>query len=259
MESVSIKSKVRHLALKNQNIYIYIYIVRQLSNCINEKYNSFHVISIEYSKKLRTKFKPINIIYKPIKSPEKKVLCFSSNDISKSYRNSCGATSDKVSHWFAFECYYCGKFFAKADKQKRHIENCIGAPGIIYNFNNKNLITFKDYFKSKGAIPMAIYFDFKTTAPTDNSFDPEQKKMFVRSYVLIVAFHPHLKLRKIIVQRSYGPTLHKLTTLDYLTNDEMKFIDIKLVTQLKDMAQEISQRKRKYALGQMFLVETALI
>ena len=106
---------------------------------------------------------------------------------------------------------------------------------------------------------MAIYFDFKTTAPTDNSFDPEQKKMFVTSYVLIVAFHPHLKLRKIIVQRSYGPTLHKLTTLDYLTNDEMKFIDIKLVTQLKDMAQEISQRKRKYALGQMFLVETALI
>ena len=46
-------------------------------------------------------------MYKPIKSPEKEVLCFSTNDISKSYRNSCGATSDKVSHGFAFECYYC--------------------------------------------------------------------------------------------------------------------------------------------------------
>ena len=46
---------------------------------------------------------------------------------------------------------------------------------------------------------MAIYFDFETTAPTDNCFDPEQKKMFVMSYVLIVAFHPHLKLRKIKV------------------------------------------------------------
>ena len=41
---------------------------------------------------------------------------------------------------------------------------------------------------------MIIYFDFKTTAPTDNGFDPRQKKMFVMSYVLIAAFHPHLKL-----------------------------------------------------------------
>ena len=48
--------------------------------------------------------------------------------------------------------------------------------------------------------------------------------------VLIVAFHPQLKLRKIIVQRSYGHTFQQLTTLDYLTNDQMKFIDVKLVT-----------------------------
>ena len=116
---LELKSKFRHLALKTpkkQNI------VRQLSSCINEKYNGFHVISIEYSKKLRTKFKPINIIYKPTKSPEKEVLCFSTNDIPKSYRKSCGTTSDKVSHGFAFECYYSGKFFARADKQKRQIE-----------------------------------------------------------------------------------------------------------------------------------------
>ena len=46
------------------------------------------------------------------------------------------------------------------------------------------------------------------------------------SYILIVAFHPHLKLRKIIVQRSYGHTLQQLTTLDYLTNDQNKFYDV---------------------------------
>ena len=67
--------------LKKQNI------VRQLSSCINKKYNGFHVILIKYSKKLRKKFKPIDIIYKPVKSPEKKIQCFYSQDISKSYRN----------------------------------------------------------------------------------------------------------------------------------------------------------------------------
>ena len=39
----------------------------------------------------------------------------------------------------------------------------------------------------------------------------------------------------------------------------MKFINGKLVTQLKDMAQEVSRRKCKNALGEMFLVETVLI
>ena len=53
----------------------------------------------------------------------------------------------RLLHGFAFECYYCGKFFARADKQKIHIENCSGVQGIIYNFKNKNLITFKDNFK----------------------------------------------------------------------------------------------------------------
>ena len=41
------KSKFFHLALKNpkkQNI------VRQLSSCINEKYNGFHVISMSTAK-----------------------------------------------------------------------------------------------------------------------------------------------------------------------------------------------------------------
>ena len=64
-----LENKFHHPVLKNtkkQNI------VRQLSSCINEKYNGFHVISIQYSKKLRKKFKPIDIIYRPAKSPENK-------------------------------------------------------------------------------------------------------------------------------------------------------------------------------------------
>ena len=132
------------------------------------------------------------------------------------------------------------RFLQEQINKKRYIENYTSVPAIIYNFNNKNLITFEDNFKSKGDISKVIYFDFETTAPTENCFDPEQKQMFVMSYVLIAAFDPHLKLRKIIVQRNYSHTFQQLTTLDYLTNDQMKFIGIKLVTQLKHMAQEVS-------------------
>ena len=52
---------------KNQNI------VRQLSSCITEKYNGFPVTATEHSKK-SGKTKPVDIIYKPINSPEKKIV-----------------------------------------------------------------------------------------------------------------------------------------------------------------------------------------
>ena len=71
----------------------------------------------------------------------KQIQCYCSQDISKSNRNSC-RNAKKISHQFAFECYYCGKFIATANKQKRHIENYSGVSRIFYNFNNKNSSSF---------------------------------------------------------------------------------------------------------------------
>ena len=68
---------------------------------------------------------------KPVKSIDEKILCYYSTDLSKPYRNSYGETAEKVSHGYAFECYYCGKFFAWAGRQKRHIESCSGVPGVV--------------------------------------------------------------------------------------------------------------------------------
>ena len=85
------------------------------------------------------------------------------------------------------------------------------------------------------------------TAPTNNCFDPEQKKIFVMSYIFI------------ILQRSYGHSLEQLTMIDYLPNDQMSFIDLMLIKQLNAVAQEVSQRRCKNALGQMFSIETALV
>ena len=89
---------------------------------------------------------------------------------------------------------------------------------------------------------MVIYFDYETTAPTDNCLDPEQIEMFVVSYVMIVAFHPDLKLNRIIVERSFAHCFQKLTTIDYLTDDQMTFVDIKVVKQLKDAAELVTKR-----------------
>ena len=106
-------------------------------------------------------------------------------------------------------------------------------------------------------MPFALYFDFETTAPTDNYFDPEQTKMFVVSYELIVCFHPKLKIPQIIVERSYAHSINELTSIDYLTIDQINFADQKLVSQLRDVGLEVNARQCKNALAQMFTTETA--
>ena len=117
------------------------------------------------------------------------------------------------------------EIFLRQERQKRHMENCSGVPGAIYNFNTQSLVSFEDSFHAKGDLPFAIYFDFETTAPTDNCFDPKQKTMFVASYVMIVAFHSELKLDKIIIQRSYVHAIEQLTSLKYFSQDQIRCIN----------------------------------
>ena len=71
-----LRKNFRYLSLKNPKKQT---IVRQLSSCINEKYNGFHLISIEYSKKLRKKFQRIDMIYKPVKTADEKIFNFQSH------------------------------------------------------------------------------------------------------------------------------------------------------------------------------------
>ena len=94
------------------------------------------------------------------------------------------------------------------------MENCSGKSVVVYNFNNQCLISYQDNLQNKGNVPFTIYFDFET-APTDNSLDPEQKKMFAVSCVMIVSFHPSLKLDRIIIYRSFAHPIEQLKTLNF--------------------------------------------
>ena len=194
--------------------------VRQLSSCLIQKFSGFSITSIQQKEKQRKIFEPIDIIYKPTRRIEIEPICYFSEDILKAYSSlhSEGKRRLRRAHK-VYECYYCNKFFIEKMRHKRHLENCSGKPGVIYNFNNQCLISYQDNFKNKGDLPFSIYFDFETAAPTDNQLDSEQKKIFVVSYVMIIAFQPALKLERIIVYRSFAHSLEQLTSLDYLTRE----------------------------------------
>ena len=204
-------------------------------------------------------FKSIDVIYKPTKNIEIELLCYFSDDISKAYSSLHSVGENMTRAHKCYQCYYCNKFFIQEMRQKRHMENCSGRPEVVYNFNNQNLISYQDNFHAKGDVPFLIYFDFETTAPTDNCLDPEQKKMFVVSYVMIVAFNPELNLERIIIQRSFAHSIDQLTSLNYFTREQITFIDQSLIKMLKDMAFEVAKRRCKNSIGQMFSIESALV
>ena len=110
--------------------------------CIIEKYNAYQTISFKFVRKERKNFKPIDIINKPTKNPEKSPLCYFTPDISKTYHNLYSSGNKKNHQYCAYQCYYCNKFFTREERQKTYTESCSGVPGVIYNFNTKTLISF---------------------------------------------------------------------------------------------------------------------
>ena len=258
-----LKKKYRHLFLKKPGEQK---ILKQLSSCINEKFNGFTIIRSEYEKKVRRDFLLIDIIYKPTKDIEIEPLCYYSTDISLAYsatypKKDSRNKRDYVSRSSKVQgCYYCNHFYVHNNaKFQNHLKKCAGKPGIIYNFTNQSLISYEDNFKMKGDLPFSMYFDFETTAPTDNCVDPEQQKMFVVSYVIIVAFHLHLQLDTIIVNRSFAHSLEQLASITYFSREQIGFTEQYLLNMMRDYAKLVAKRKSKNSLGEMFSVEVALL
>ena len=119
-------------------------------------------------------FKSIDIIYKPTKSIKIELLCFFPDDISKAYSSLYSKGNKRITRAHqSYQCYYCNKIFIQEIRQKKkHIENCSGRPGVVYNFNNQNLISYQDNFHAKDDAPIVIYFDFETTERTEKNVCP---------------------------------------------------------------------------------------
>ena len=229
-------------------------LIRDLSSYIIEKFNGFNIVKIEFDRKLRQKMSPINTIYKPVKKEDEIIECFFSLKINLAYRSTF-TENKKIRHGTAFQCYFCSNYYGRKDKFDRHIENCTGKPGYVYNFHIQSLLTFEENLKFKRDIPLTAYIDFETTAPTDDCLDPETKKMNAVSYVIIFAFHPDLDMKHIIIERSFGHSIQKRTTIDYLTSEQLKYSDTTTLKQLRDCTISVASKKNKIAISEMFSIE----
>ena len=66
--------------------------LKKVSSCITKKFNGFHIVSLEYGKMLKKKFRPVDISFKPIK----KKMTKSTATFQKSYIYHIEAPTMKV-------------------------------------------------------------------------------------------------------------------------------------------------------------------
>ena len=103
-----LKDKFRYLMIKNTNKNN---ILREFSSCIIEKFNGFQIVVVEQEKKIRKKFRPVDIIYKPVKKTDELINCSFSENLDLSF---CGKFAEgydtKSRYCSAWQCYFCSNF-----------------------------------------------------------------------------------------------------------------------------------------------------
>ena len=249
-----LKDKFRYLFKQNSEQKR---IVNEVSSCVIERFNGFTLVRLEFDNEIRRDFTPVDIIYKAVKKENEILNCFFSDKLHLAFRASYNETTTwkNLTHSCAFQCYFCSKFWTRKSKLERHMKNSTGKPGFIYNFQTRNLLTIEENLQFKRDVPLTAYIDFETTAPTDDYLDPECNKMNVVSYVIILAFHPNLNLPRIIIERSFGHSLERLSQIHCLTSEQLKYKDIITLKQLRDSALAVHKKNNPLAVSEMFSIE----
>ena len=75
-----------------------------------EKFRGSDVVRIKYCRRQRSKFPPIEIVYKPVQKLDDIIDCYFSIDLATAYRAEW-STGKSLRHSRAYQCYYCGSYY----------------------------------------------------------------------------------------------------------------------------------------------------
>ena len=151
------------------------YLIKQASKKV-EKFNLFKIIRAKFDKKLRQPFRPVDILFAPVKEPDQLVNCFLSEKLNLVLRASCsdGPKSGKVKRSTAWQSYFCLNYYARKER-----------------YNTQSLLTFEENLKLKGDIPLVAYIDFENTilrTLTSNA-NPKMKILLIGNGSVVAFAH----------------------------------------------------------------------
>ena len=133
----------------------------------------------------------IDIAFDPTLDDEKPIDCFFAPDVSLAFNCKIKKSRRRKRELLtkrARQCHYCGNYFVKSfEKKQKHISCSAGQAGFTFSFDNGKIIDYQDHYSSLGDVPFSVYYDFETTTGSAAFFDA---KMYLKSYCMVVAFHP---------------------------------------------------------------------
>ena len=173
---------------------------RKLSACIRQKFNVYELLRNHLNSIEKRDFIPVDIVSEPTLDEKKNIECFFAPKFFLEYRSTVEKSrkGGKIfNHTNAKQYHYCNNFFIKSDeKMKQHLSICAGKAGYTFSFDNGKIVDYQDRYKNFGDLTFSIYYDFETTTGGVVFFD---QKRYVVSYCIIVAFHPDLKIPRLII------------------------------------------------------------
>ena len=155
---------------------------------------------------------------------KKPIECFFAPKIYLAFHTNIEKIRDgkkMFSHTGARQCHYYNKYFIKgAEKIEKHFSCCASKAGFTFSFDNGKIMYYQDHYKNLDDLPFTVYYDFETTTGSVVFFDA---KMFVVSYCMIVAFHPELKIPRLVIFRSYDQNPNALVSLTHFQDLQYDF------------------------------------
>ena len=207
-------------------------------------------------------FVPINVVYELTLNKNKSIDCFYAPKIYLCFRTTIKKSKkgdNVLNHTHAKQCHYCNNYFVESDeKMKKHLACCSGKAGFTFSFDNGKIVDYQDHYRNLGGLPFSIYYDFETTTGSMVFFNA---KMYMVSYCMVVAFHPDLKIPRLIIFRSYDQNENALTLLSHFQALEFNFFQDSenfnktTLNQLEAPAFSVQSREKNTALAEMFSIE----
>ena len=69
------------------------------------------------------------------------------------------------------------------------------------------------------------------------------KKMYVVNYCMVFAFHPKLKIERIVIYRSFQQSQEELFDLSHLKEKMLQYVDSVTLNRLKDAGLKVHEKK----------------
>lgn len=120
-------------------------VTRNLSVCIDEKFNGYETIRNYLTRKERIDFQPIDIVYEPCFDETTPVICNFTPKIFTVYKSYVGRferAKENIRKKIVRQCHYCQNYFAKNEESmQKYLSICAAKEGktFFWQFSNNRL------------------------------------------------------------------------------------------------------------------------